>query len=160
MVCASSNTPYKLGNLPFITKVPKPASYEETIAVCGSNADQKAWRDTSRGKEVDICAPAEDIRRARAGWVNYREHVNDTDRSEGTSMSSALTAGVAALWISYHGYENLLVHYGNIPSKIPRAFKQILKTYGHRKPDGWDTTLYGAGIIDAVLVLEAPLPEL
>ena len=75
-------------------------------------------------------------------------------------MSTALTASVAALWISYHGYENLLAHYNNIPSKIPQAFRHIIKNNGHRRPEGWDTKLYGVGIIDAALILESPLPDI
>ena len=75
-------------------------------------------------------------------------------------MSTALTASVAAMWISYHGYDNLLKHYNYNASKIPEAFKKIIKTYGHRKHEDWNTKLYGAGIVDAALVLQAPLPKL
>ena len=88
------------------------------------------------------------------------EHVNDTDRSEGTSMATALTASVAAMWVGYHGYDALLEYYGDMPSKIPEAFRQILHTSGHRRPADWDTDLYGAGIIDAARVLEAELPNI
>ncbi|MCU0661124.1 MAG: S8/S53 family peptidase [Myxococcota bacterium] len=159
VLAAAGNAPYRNTN-PLLMGVSKPASYEETIAVCGSNAYGEPWRDTARGSEVDICAPAEDVRRARAGWVNMTEYVNDTDRSEGTSMSTALAASVAALWLGYHGYDALLAHYGNRPSKVPEAFRQILQTSGCRKPSGWDTARFGAGIIDAALVLKAPLPKL
>lgn len=159
VVAAAGNAPYNSG-AEVLSDVSVPASYEETIAVCGSNAYGEPWRDTSRGPEADICAPAEDIRRARAGWVNLTKHVNDTDRSEGTSMSAALTASVAALWISYHGYDTLLAHYGNEPAKIPEAFRFILHHHGYRRPNGWDTDLFGAGIIDAARVLQAPLPSL
>ena len=158
VVVAAGNVPY--GNpFPFLVGVAKPASYPETIAVCGSNAYQKPWRDSAKGSEVDICAPAEDIRRARAGWVNLFTHVNDTDRSEGTSMATALTASVAAMWISYHGYDNLVAHYQD-PAKLTEAFRQILRTHGHRRPGDWNTDLYGAGILDAEQVLLAPLPQI
>lgn len=159
VLAAAGNAPY--GDLsPGLLSVSKPASYEDTIAVGGSNAYGEPWRDTLRGPSVDVCAPAEDIRRARAGWVNMTKHVNDTDRSEGTSMSTALAASVAALWIGYHGYDALVAHYDNVPAKIPAAFRQILRTTGRRQPVGWDTSKFGAGIIDAALVLKAPLPDL
>jgi thermitase len=159
VVAAAGNTPYN-NPTPWMNDVSKPASYEETIAVGGHTAYQTPWRDTSRGPEVDICAPAEDIRRARAGWVNMTEHVNDTDRSEGTSMSTALTAGVAALWLSYHGYDNLVEHYDNDPSKLQEAFREIITTTGNRRPTDWDTSRYGAGLLDAAKVLASPLPDL
>ena len=159
IVSTAGNGPWGVG-LPLIYLVAKPASYPETIAVCGSNAEEKPWRDSSNGPAVDICAPAENIRRARSGWVNLTEHVQDTDQSEGTSMSAALTASVAALWLSYHGWDALLAHYDNEPARIPQAFRKILQTSGHRRPDHWNTRRYGAGIIDAARVLQAPLPEL
>lgn len=159
VIAAAGNTPYKMGNISILNKVAKPASYPETIAVCGSNADEKIWHDTCRGEEIDICSPAEDIRRARAGWVDLTRQINDTDKSEGTSMSTALVSSVAALWLSYHGYENLVDHYSNDPSKIPEAFRKIIKTTGHRRPQHWDTGSFGAGIIDAALVLKSPLPS-
>ncbi|MCG8671835.1 MAG: S8/S53 family peptidase [Pseudomonadales bacterium] len=159
VVAAAGNGPWGVG-LPLIYFVAKPAIYPETIAVCGSNAEEQPWKDSSNGSAVDICAPAENIRRARSGWINLTEHVKDTDQSEGTSMSTALTAGVAALWISYHGYDNLVAFYGGEAQKVPEAFKEILNTVGHRRPDNWNTYRYGSGIIDAAKVLQAPLPEL
>lgn len=159
VVAAAGNAPYN-NPTPLLNNVSKPAAYEETIAVCGSNAAQEPWRDTSRGPEVDICAPAEDIRRARAGWFNMTEHVNDTDRGEGTSMSTALVASVAAMWVSYHGFDTLVEHYAGVPAKVPEAFREILHTTGKRTPPNWDTSRFGAGIIDARAVLESPLPKL
>lgn len=159
IVAAAGNGPWGVG-LPLLYPVSKPASYPEVIAVGGSNAEQKPWRDSSNGAEVDICVPAENIRRARAGWINLTEHVQDTDQSEGTSMSAALAAGVAALWISYHGWDKLLAHYQNDAAKIPQAFHKIIATTGHRSPNDWDTSRYGAGLLDAARVLRAPLPTL
>jgi thermitase len=75
-------------------------------------------------------------------------------------MAAALAASVAAMWISYHGYENLVEHYGNAPSALQEAFRKIIWVAGHRRPNDWDTGRYGAGIIDAAKVLAAPLPEL
>ena len=75
-------------------------------------------------------------------------------------MSAALTAGVAALWISYHGWDNLLAYYNNEAAKMPEAFRRILKTDGHRRPQSRNTYRYGKGIVDAAKVLKAPLPEL
>ena len=159
VVTAAGNGPWGVGAT-LLYVVSKPASYPETIAVCGSNALERPWKDSSNGKAVDICAPAENIRRARSGWINLTKHVNDTDQSEGTSMSASLVASVAALWISYHGYDSLLAHYNGDPSKVPEAFREIITTTGKRTPQDWPAKRYGAGIIDAELILRAPLPML
>jgi hypothetical protein len=145
--------------MPLIYPVSKPASYPETVAVAGSNAMQQPWKDSSNGALVDVSAPAENIRRARAGWVNLTEHVNDTDQSEGTSMAVSLAASVAALWVSYHGYENLLAHYQE-PKKIPAAFRKIIQTQGARQPEIWPANRFGTGLLDAERVLQAALPEI
>ena len=64
------------------------------------------------------------------------------------------------MWVSYHGFDALVEHYAGAREKIPEAFREILHTTGKRTPKGWDTSRFGAGIIDARLVLLSPLPKL
>jgi thermitase len=68
----------------------------------------------------------------------------------------ATTAGVAALWLAYHDRERLISLYGR--ERIPGIFKHIVMTFGFRTIPNWKTSLFGPGIIDALQVLQAPLP--
>ena len=78
-------------------------------------------------------------------------------RSHGTSYATATTAGVAALWLAFHGRQNLVSKYGE--SNIPAVFKELLRSRGFNAPNGWDTEDFGPGILDAHRLLSAPLPN-
>jgi serine protease len=90
------------------------------------------------------------VRRDPSGRLIY-----DVERGSGTSFATATTAGVAALWVSYHGWSTLARRYG--AENIARVFKTLLQSTC-RTPAGWDTENYGPGIIDAAALLSAPLP--
>ena len=76
-------------------------------------------------------------------------------RGNGTSFAVATTAGVAALWVSYHGWSTLARRYG--PDNIARVFKMLLQRTC-RTPRGWDAENYGPGIVNAAALLGATLP--
>jgi serine protease len=132
-----------------------PAAFEEVIAVAASTVDDKEWSGSCRGPAVDVTAPGAAIWRAlttkkRSGFVF------DVERGDGTSFSVAATAGIAALWLSFHGRRVLLDKFG--PSGLAPAFKEYLQRTC-RVPPGWDTNNFGAGIVDARTLLEAKLPK-
>jgi serine protease len=132
-----------------------PAAFDEVIAVAASNVRDKPWSGSSHGPAVDITAPGESVWRAKverdtAAGLQYL-----VTRGNGTSFAVATAAGVAALWISYHGWTTLVRRYGM--GNVPRVFKQMLQSTC-RTPRGWDTAEYGPGIIDARRLLEMPLP--
>ena len=132
-----------------------PAAFDEVIAVAASNVRDKPWSGSSHGPAVDISAPGESVWRAvverdAARGLQYR-----VARGNGTSFAVATTAGVAALWISYHGWTALVRRYG--AANVPRVFKEMLQSTC-RTPRGWDASEYGPGIVDARLLLETPLP--
>jgi thermitase len=132
-----------------------PAAFDEVIAVAASNVRDKPWSGSSHGQAVDITAPGESVWRAVVERDAGRGLRYLVKRGNGTSFAVAATAGVAALWISYHGWTTLVRRYeaGN----VPRVFKQMLQTTC-RTPRGWDTSEYGPGIVDARRLLETPLP--
>lgn len=133
-----------------------PAAFEETIAVAASTFDDAEWSGSSRGDAVDITAPGASIWRARVergSGTPFRFSIN---RGSGTSFAVAATAGVAALWVSLHGFNNLVNRYG--AAQIPRVFKSLLQATC-RTPAGWDTDNFGPGIVDARALLAEPLPE-
>ena len=74
---------------------------------------------------------------------------------DGTSFATPQVAGTAALWLLYRGDEIRQ----NYPQKWQRveAFK-VLVTGTAQPSKEWNRNLYGAGILDARAVLDAPLP--
>lgn len=132
-----------------------PAAYDEVIAVAASNADDGTWLYSSRGKQVDVTAPGESVWRAHVS--GDADHTTfDVARGSGTSFAVASVAGVAALWLSYHGRDNLIARYG--AEKIPFIFNDILRRSCEPGLE-WDTDNYGPGIVKADKVLNAPLPD-
>jgi serine protease len=133
-----------------------PAAFEETVAVAASTFDDEEWAGSSRGDAVDITAPGASVWRARVERGPSGSFDFSVDRGNGTSFAVATTAGVAALWVSFHGFENLVSRYG--AAQIARVFKLLLQSTC-RTPAGWDTANFGPGIVDARALLAAPLPD-
>jgi len=147
IVCAAA------GN--YVRFVVWPAAYPEVIAVAATNALRAPWRHSSRGQMVDVSAPGESVWCARSE-LDAGALRPDVNRGSGTSFAVAAVAGVAALWLSYHGRERLAERYG--AEKIPFIFNQILRA-SCEPGDGLEQGRYGAGIVNAVKVLTAPLPD-
>ncbi|MBE9215942.1 S8/S53 family peptidase [Plectonema cf. radiosum LEGE 06105] len=132
-----------------------PAAYDEVIAVSASTINRKIWVGASRGRKVDVSAPGDNIWYART--VKEKGNlIHRIDRGQGTSFSAPLVAGVAALWLSYHGRDKLIQRYG--AEKIPFIFNQLLRETCDT-PVNWKPNRYGAGIVNAEKLLAAPLPD-
>jgi thermitase len=132
-----------------------PAAFDEVIAVAASNIRDQPWAGSSHGPAVDIAAPGESVWRARTERDRSGRTMFLVERGSGTSFAVATAAGVAALWVSYHGWPTLVRKYGL--ANIARVFKQQLQATC-RTPHGWDTHEYGPGIVDAKKLLATPLP--
>jgi thermitase len=131
-----------------------PAAYSEVIAVAASDIADEPWIGSSHGPAVDITAPGHSVYRAqvkRAGGADTYE----VERGSGTSFAVAATAGVAALWLSFHGRGTLIARYGK--ARLASVFKRQLQD-SCRTPAGWDAGEFGPGIVHAKRLLEAPLP--
>jgi hypothetical protein len=132
-----------------------PAAYPECLAVAATNARDLAWKHSSHGHEVVISAPGESV------WAPtvVDGEVDEVSHGYGTSFSVAHAAGAAALWVAHHGHANLVAQYGG--PRVQEAFRHLLGTRGFRRPDRWDTSQMGAGILDveALVSAELPLPE-
>ena len=150
--CAAGNI---FGANDMLHAVVWPAHYPEALAVAASNANDQPWSGSSRGPEVDITAPGESVWHAIA---KKGKPLTEVARGDGTSFAVATTAGVAALWLAYHDRERLISLYGR--ERIPGIFKHIVMTFGFRTIPNWNTSLFGPGIIDALQVLQAPLPAI
>lgn len=128
-----------------------PARCPRTIAVAGSTCDSKPWSGSSYGAHVDISAPAYPVRRAQTGWNGKQGY----DYGDGTSFATPQVAGAAALWLSYHG-EAIRQTYRQA-WQIAAAFLHLVRKTA-RTPDGWETGIRGAGILNAHALLSEPLP--
>ena len=130
-----------------------PARYDEVIAVAACNCAKARWADSASGSAVDIAAPGESVWRAKTSATGGF----DVDRSSGTSYAAASVAGIAALWLAYHGRANLVARYG--VAQLAAVFKEMLTSDGHAgTPLPWPTGAMGAGIANALSLLEAALP--
>jgi subtilisin family serine protease len=131
-----------------------PARYPEVVAVAACDARGEPWSGSSRGSAVDVTGPGQDVYRAYwadAGGGHLHARVGP---SSGTSYAVATLAGVAALWLAYHGRGALLERYPG--AALPRAFARLLAATCRTDisvPDG-----FGAGVVDAERLLRAPLP--
>ncbi|MCZ6809434.1 MAG: S8 family serine peptidase [Proteobacteria bacterium] len=135
--------------VPFVVA---PAVYDATVAVAASNVHAVPWKGSSRGRSVDISAPGE---RVHVAWKKSPEDSStNTIRSDGTSYAAAYAAGAAALWIAHHGEQAIREAYGSGTRKD--LFVELLKRSANT-PDGWDSSKYGAGILDAAALLRSPL---
>jgi thermitase len=132
-----------------------PAAYEQVIAVAACDVEGKPAEFSSRGSRVDVTAPGESVWCATAEMVNG-ELTYTVKQLSGTSFSAALVSSVAALWLSYHGRDELIKRYGAM--RVPLVFDKLLRQTCC-VPDEWDKNNWGAGIVNAYKLLDACLPE-
>jgi hypothetical protein len=187
VVAAAGQYPYHSSVLLFGKKpVTFPGRFSTTIAVAGSTILAEPWDESARGPEVDITAPAEWVWRGHTVARGEDPAENGADPGQetasvgdGTSFATAITAGVAALWIQSHGgHDALFRQYG---PAVASAFRLTLKKTAQGPADvcrhlqgsadgyveplcrgvkAWDTARWGPGLLDAAAVVAAPLPSL
>lgn len=125
--------------------------------IAGSTVSDAGWSGSLGGPAVTVSAPAQGV------WSAWREPGDNPETAtrrvgpgSGTTYSTAIVGGVAALWVAHHGHRNLLQRF---PAWfVTKAFQHVLRISA-RVPAGWNTSYYGAGIVDALAVLQAPLPK-
>ena len=130
-----------------------PAAYEEVVAVAACNCAQDIWALSSGGPGVDITAGGESV------WMAgiQTDGRFTMGQASGTSFAAATVASIYALWLAHHGRDQLIARYGL--GNLAGVFKEILMTAGVDTPDDWNRQRYGAGILNARKLLEAPLPD-
>ncbi|MDO8882708.1 S8/S53 family peptidase, partial [Pseudotabrizicola sp.] len=133
-----------------------PARYDEVIAVGGTNHQHKKWKGSSTGSAVDFSAPAEQVWRAlRSDKV---PQTNGISAGQGTSFATALSAGVAALWLERHGRAAVISAARQRGVSVQALFRSAVRQTVHR-PTGFPSGL-GAGVIDAKALLDLPLTQI
>ncbi|MBI1944635.1 MAG: S8 family serine peptidase [Deltaproteobacteria bacterium] len=131
-----------------------PAAYPATLCLGACNAQRAMWKDSATGSRVDVSAPGEDVWAARArrvrGVTTYQ-----VGPASGTSLSTATTAGIAALWLAHHGVDRMRRTFG---ADLAGVFRVLLQDTA-QVPADWDTGRWGAGIVDAAALLRASLDD-
>lgn len=95
VVCAAGNC------YPFVVF---PAAYAQDrlcAAVAAVGHELKPWAKSARGPAVTVSAPGEDVWGARLRKANG--NLQAVAPSQGTTLATSNTAGVAALWVAHHG---------------------------------------------------------
>lgn len=133
-----------------------PGSHPCTVTAGGVNLDSTPWAGGSRGAMVDLCAPASSILRAETVVFDLKDKYAYGHQGDGTSYATALVAGAAALWLARWGADALDAKYGGW--RTVEAFRAAVKGAA-RKPQGWNSNKFGAGILDAEALLRAGLPD-
>lgn len=140
------------------SEVTFPGSHPCTITAGGVNLDGTPWAGGSRGSRVDLCAPANTIFRAETVALNPKkpDHVYGK-QGDGTSYATTLIAGAAALWLARWTIKHLEATYPK-PWMIVEAFRSVVRSSAE-VPTGWDSSRFGAGILNAHALLQTSLPD-
>jgi thermitase len=104
------------------------------------------WDGASIGSHVVWSAPAKGVFAAftEKNGNNFAYNIRQT---AGTSDAAAITTGIAALWLSYFGRDELIGRFGK--QGLADAFVASVKDHGLVVPQNWPAQDYGLGIIHA-----------
>lgn len=142
-----------------------PAWDDNVIAVAGVDHEMNKWIGSSSGEDVDVSAPGQHVTVARraavpAGQSPLPDALKDVTREgQGTSFAVALTAGVAALWMEHMGVEAVRAEAERRGTTVQMLFREALRITAGR-PDGWDASEMGAGVVNADALVGLPLAEI
>lgn len=147
----------------YVRTVVWPARFPSVIAVAATNVGCRPWTGSSAGPSVDVSAPGESVWRASLG----EDGAYTAGMGTGTTFAAATVAGVAALWLAHHGGSDALSDL-RARGEISNAFRALLEATAWKPGAGsspvpcdagivWNSSRYGAGILDAAALLEAPL---
>jgi subtilase family protein len=142
-----------------INFIPAPANISGVICVSGSTENRQ--HVCNWGPKVAICAPALHIYEAEFDYSTdtptpIRKRLVPDIGDGASSFATTQFAGVVALWLAFHGKQNLLKKYPKTP--LYRVLLSLLPK-SVNTPQHWDTNNWGFGIIDAAKLLSQPLPD-
>jgi hypothetical protein len=143
-------------------KVIYPGRFNRCITMGGVGPDFRPWASAATGRYVDLCGPADQIRRVLAenrAPGSAAQTIYPKPEGDGTSYATATCSGIAALWLAWHGADALRTRYAKQGAwQIPAAFKALARataTPGHWPAGSED---YGSGVINAGALLKHALP--
>lgn len=137
------------------------ASQDLAIAVAAISKNKYPWRYTSMGKSVTISAPGEHV--WGATFIDGEERRFDLKHlvrpSQGTTLATSITSGIAALWLSYHGKDNVRYAASERGQTVLQLFRDAI-TSDLTPPEEWQgSNKLGAGIIDAQIALSYDITQ-
>ena len=134
-----------------------PASYHNVIAVGAVDPNKEFWHEEGyTGSDIAWSAGGVDVCVA-SGLGEGLE--GESSKGSGTSFSTALTAGVAALWLAHHGREELISIAEGRGEYLQHLFCKAAEA-SVEVQDNWDVDMIGAGILDAEALLMLDLSSL
>ena len=129
VICAAGNEG------PGVNTVGYPGQYPFVVAVGSIDRRKQISRFSSRGPQVDIAAPGDQI---LSTWPPRNLAI-----LSGTSMATPFVSGVTALMLSKH-----MAHGGKTPiTNVNQLLEHLKRTATDAGPNGYDVA-YGYGIID------------
>lgn len=134
----------------------EPAALPNVIAVAASTSRRLPWDDSHYGANVDITAPGHGVWHADFTGDGPNRGDPELRVGEGTSFSTALTAGAAALWVAHWGRDFLRRQYPDVP--LANVFREVLRRSANNQSRSWDTRNFGPGILNAEQLLLTDLP--
>lgn len=137
-----------------------PAAYAPLgicTAVAALQPDRRPWKGTCRGPQVTLSAYGEQV------WGAAKNRPDDPDNgirpAQGTTLATSMTAGVAALWVARHGGRQALLRIARQRGTTVQAMFVHCARHGMSPPPEWGGARdLGAGVLNARMALEAPLP--
>jgi hypothetical protein len=138
-----------------------PARVPGVLGCAASNVLQAAWRFSGMGSEVAITAPGELVWHDLARIQSNGPPVDGRINTSGTSFATANVAGLAALWLSFHGRKSLIDnHCGGKAELLPFLFRLCLQRSADPAPEfiRQGKGGFGAGIARADRLLLQPFP--
>ncbi|NDZ16989.1 S8/S53 family peptidase [Variovorax sp. WS11] len=140
-----------------------PGRFNRCMTMGGVGPDFKPWASGATGRHVDLCGPADAIRRVKAEKRtpgDAAQAIYPKPEGDGTSYATATCSGVAALWLAWHQVDALRERYANSGRwQIPAVFKALARASS--TPGKWPagSNSYGSGVINAAALLMLELPD-
>lgn len=134
-----------------------PARYRKVVAVAATGIDNQPWQYSGKGAQVDFSAPGDNV--WRAGFDLKGGKTETVGFGKGTSYSVAISAGIAALWLSHHGRDRLIEAARDRGVELQTLFAAAV-AQSAQVPFGWDHEQMGAGVIDAEALLRLPIADI
>lgn len=151
VVCAAGNC------WPWVVFPAAYAPFDLSVAIGAICYDWTPWDKTPTG-HVTVAAPGENVWGARVSTEGGDPY--SVAPSQGTTLATSITAGVAALWVAHHGADALRKLARDRNTTVQALFAHAVVQGAQSPPKPWssaDRRRVGAGVVNAEAVLDVDL---